>query len=568
VISVLDSRYLLTDEQMVQFITKGYLVLRNDLPNALHDKVFRQIQTVLAEEGNPGNNILPRIPEIQKFFDTPTVQGALSSILGPDYYLHPHRHCHYNPPGNPNPGGGAWHKDGFWNAVRSHRPWWAMIFYYTQDMTEELGPTAVLPGSQYLETFPGREEEAVLPAGPAGTMVLVHFDIWHRATHNRSRTDRFMLKFQFARRSAPAFPSWNNKTARMPIPEASAEGPVHLWLDVWSWLRGERPEEERAAAGLNVESDGVAGIVRTVAGSGGGASRERAYADMKGAAGIERASAGQDGAAEHRRADDAWAGSGLEPEESALQAVHSSRDSVRDSVAETAALLDSAAETEAIDAGYALARMGEAGIRELTDRLKSGTETAAQRAAYGLASCGDAAVDGLLEALAHSDERRRALACFALGMTGGTHAGAEAALLRALNDSSERVRRNALEALGMLKNPSRHAVSAVAKRLEAAVSEEEDAPDTAGRDFILDQGYIKNKIAYTAALTLLRIGSHGEADEVTGALARALESRDRYVRAYAFEALAQLRSPQAVEVLIRHSRTSRWCPDTTKASTF
>jgi len=35
---------------------------------------------------------------LQQVFDHPFVHGALVSLLGPDYYLHLHRHVHYNSP--------------------------------------------------------------------------------------------------------------------------------------------------------------------------------------------------------------------------------------------------------------------------------------------------------------------------------------------------------------------------------------------------------------------------------------------------------------------------------------
>ena len=70
-----DSQYLLTDEQMVHFITKGYVVFGNELPDQLHASVRDKLNVVLHEEGNPGNNILPRVPEIQQFFETPVVKG-------------------------------------------------------------------------------------------------------------------------------------------------------------------------------------------------------------------------------------------------------------------------------------------------------------------------------------------------------------------------------------------------------------------------------------------------------------------------------------------------------------
>ncbi|MFC5649181.1 HEAT repeat domain-containing protein [Paenibacillus solisilvae] len=485
-----DMEQLLNDDQMMQFITQGYLVLHNDLPGSLHKKVMQRINEVLVHEGNPGNNILPRVPDIQAFFETPVVKGALTSVLGPDYYLHPHRHCHYNSPGNQNPGGGEWHKDGYWSAMRSHRPWWAMIFYYTQDITTELGPTAIMPGSQYNEKFPGHEKEFLLPTGPAGTMVLVHFDLWHKASQNVSALDRYMLKFQFARRQTPSGPSWNNTSKTMPVPEAGSVSRTALWESIWNWMRGEQAPVKEASREDN-------------------------------------------------------------------------------SVIELARLAQDASEDDALNAVYELAGRGEVGVRELLDILDSGSNLAALRAAYGIQAAGEIAVQGLIERLRHADDRRRALACFSLGMLSCSNDRITAALTAGLSDDSQWVRRNAAEALGMLVNPSAEAVSALAHLLEISVrSEKEEAQTESTNAYSPNQDYIKNKLGYTAALSLLRIGKHGEAVEVVTALEEALSSNDRYVRAYAFEALSQLRIGEAVEVLLRYYRTSRWCPDTTKASMF
>src|SRR5690554_2231523 len=100
----MDQQYLLTDEQMRQFITEGYLILRTDFSESFHENLCRQLKDVYEKEGNPGNNILPRIPALHNVFDHPTVRGALSSVLGPDDILHPHRHGHYNA----NPKAGGW----------------------------------------------------------------------------------------------------------------------------------------------------------------------------------------------------------------------------------------------------------------------------------------------------------------------------------------------------------------------------------------------------------------------------------------------------------------------------
>ncbi|MXW78036.1 MAG: phytanoyl-CoA dioxygenase, partial [Gemmatimonadetes bacterium] len=86
-----DSIQLLSDEEVQRFIVDGCLTVQADYPPSFHAGIRDQIEAVFAEEGNPGNNILPRVPQIGRVFEHPNVQGALTSLLGPDYILNPHR---------------------------------------------------------------------------------------------------------------------------------------------------------------------------------------------------------------------------------------------------------------------------------------------------------------------------------------------------------------------------------------------------------------------------------------------------------------------------------------------
>ena len=88
---------LLNDQQMQDFIRQGYIVVNADLPLTVHQSIHQQIDTIFESTGNPGNDILPKVPDLYKVLQHPAVHGVLSSILGPDYMLHPHRHCHLNP---------------------------------------------------------------------------------------------------------------------------------------------------------------------------------------------------------------------------------------------------------------------------------------------------------------------------------------------------------------------------------------------------------------------------------------------------------------------------------------
>lgn len=241
--------HLLSDRDVRQFITEGYLVVRVGKSRAFHRGVYDEIESLLAKEGNPGNNILPRIPSIQQVYDDPAIAGALTSLLGPNYLMHPHRYCHLNSPGSKTQ---TWHKDDyvFDQNVRRHRFRWVMAFYYPQDVSEEMGPTGIIPRSQYRNSIASdtasEPDENVLPlCGEAGTVTIVNFDIWHRACANLSDKPRFMLKFQFTRMHEPDSPSWDNRSFDW---HSSPDDPTpRLGESVWRWLTGQTGNRDHVA---------------------------------------------------------------------------------------------------------------------------------------------------------------------------------------------------------------------------------------------------------------------------------------------------------------------------------
>ena len=86
---------LLDDEAMRRFVREGYVVLPSELPREFHDRMHGALDA-LDERGPLGhNNLLPCVPELARLLDEPVVRGALTSILGPGYYLHFHRHDHF-----------------------------------------------------------------------------------------------------------------------------------------------------------------------------------------------------------------------------------------------------------------------------------------------------------------------------------------------------------------------------------------------------------------------------------------------------------------------------------------
>ena len=269
------SNYLLTDEQIRRWISHGYLVLQTDFPTEFHDALNARIDEVMESEGNPGNNFLPRVPEAQEVFKHPAIRGALTSVVGPGYMMHPHRHCHYTYPGRKVQ---SWHKDSYWGhqKVRNHHPWWAMIFYYPHAVDELMGPSAVLPGTQFYDKRAGDEtEQPLLVEGKAGTFTLIHYDVWHRGSANNSDRTRAMMKFQFVRMVAPTTPTWNNQTSKWQSMNGDAPPNTHetIWEHQWNWLCGRQSDSITPADG----EDAVGALSTAVAGDYEPAGMDAAY---------------------------------------------------------------------------------------------------------------------------------------------------------------------------------------------------------------------------------------------------------------------------------------------------
>ena len=229
----------LTDAEMRDFIINGYVKIKTDFPPSFHENICQQLDTMFEVTGNLGNNVLPLIPEIQEIFDHPTVHGAMQGVLGENYVMHSHRYCHFNQQGSE---GQNFHKDSYEGdeQIRRHRCRWTMAFYYPQDVTEDMGPTAVLPGSQYYETGESAHKQPDLAlTGEAGSVTIVHYDLWHRAMPNSSEKRRYMVKFLFIRLDEPQTPSWNRRTTDWHAlgNDEESEHP-ELWESLWDWYNG------------------------------------------------------------------------------------------------------------------------------------------------------------------------------------------------------------------------------------------------------------------------------------------------------------------------------------------
>lgn len=433
------SPILLTDEQMKTFITDGFLILQTDFPKEFHRTLTDELNRVYKEEGNPGNNLLPRIREIQQVFDHPVITGALTSVLGPDYMLHAHRHGHYNA----QPVAGGWHKDSYWgySRMRNHHPWWAMIMYFPQDTPLELGPTGIMPGTQNYETrtFDSDETEGeAYASGGAGTFALIHYDIWHRSTPNVLGNARYMLKFEFMRTAAPTAPSWDNQEAKWVNP-ANLALPIArhetLWEETWNWLSG---NVGSIANSLEADEQKIVELADALEDTFEPNALNAAYELARyGRRGVETLLSGL----YHERTDVTRISAyGLSV--AGTDAVDGLRAALKHEREETV--------LHAVFALGELRHLAECSLPELVGLLPKSSAPVRSAVAEALGIIGgrtNEAVDGLVRCLQDADTQVRFTAGLSLSRLGAAAAAAVPALATALDDENRYVRAHALEAL-------------------------------------------------------------------------------------------------------------------------
>lgn len=462
---------LFDDAALRDFLIHGFcLRALDDLPADFHRAIYDKTTAVIARDGNPGNNVLPQIPEVQQVFDHPTVRGVLSSLLGPTYVMHSHRHPHVTGPFSQ---GGGWHKDSYWGygRIRDHHPRWIMAMYYPQDVPVEIGPTGAIPGSQYYESRVPRlstgddslvdSDNLGIPAvGTAGMVLFIHFDLWHRAYPNLTDRTRYMFKFQFTRLDEPTQPYGNALAEDIPLGDWEGHERAPVWRQMWRWLRG----------------------------------------------------------------DSRWTTDG---DPSTL-----------------AAVLRDPREEARLSAAYTLGGLGAAGISALVDALRTGEEPIQRAAGYGLSVAGDDAIQPLVDTLTSESDFARAMAVYALGDRGARAAGALDALIGRATDPSPRVTRPLADALGQVRSDAAASVPALIHLLR----------------------HDDEQTRFNAAYGLAKF--RDAAAPAVDALAAGLRDDNRYVRGHCAIALEQVGTAESLKALLHYLQAARWCPLTSKESTF
>ena len=157
---------LLDDERVREFIANGFLRLTPDVDAQTHQAVDALLRQACENETWYGNNILARVPQMHTVLDCPVVRGALTSLLGEGYRLHPHRAVHTSTPletremtvrpetdappmGKGSAAGSGWHQDAQspLSRARHHVPRYLIGFYFPHDVPVAMGPRGFKPAA-------------------------------------------------------------------------------------------------------------------------------------------------------------------------------------------------------------------------------------------------------------------------------------------------------------------------------------------------------------------------------------------------------------------------------------
>ena len=515
-----ESLDLLNDQQINHFLAHGWLQLDTKLPLDYHQSLFEKFKGIVGEDNdfNPGNNLLPVVPELNLVFDDPVIKGALTSVLGKNYMMHPHRVLHDNPPGSEAQ---VWHHDSYWGykrKVHNHHPWWVMIMYYPQDMFEGIGPTGVIPGTQYIaQRLADSDISGIHANGKSGVCMMIHYDIWHRKMKNFTDLKRYMVKFEFIRMEPPSDITWNNTT-----PDAINQFELNsinyqpIWKSQLEWLSGGKiaPEarifDSSSQVQLRQELD---------------SSETKIIVD-------------------------------------ALNKLYGAKNLDSETLSVIEALVHHENEFISLSACYSLAATGNDGITRLIQLMhsndgknvddprcfidegqKSELEMVCRNAVHGLVAGGASSIEELIRAYQSGMERIKKYVCFALGEIDSNSNSVLDTLATGCLHEDPAVRLNAVEALG-LKQCREQDVTLIDNLLR-------DADD---------------EVRFNAALALARNGEGSL--YATEGLAQALCDPNRYVYGYALEALERINTKKSTDVLMKYLKATRYCPYTTADSLF
>lgn len=204
------------------FRAQGFVLLRSVFERSLMDELRSALdQARMAEEQRFGLEALREIGQdgyvsdllsigspIEKLLDSDPVHEVLEVIFGEEGGLYVGQGIILDPGKGRGVWPRCWHADMF--EVRSALADPDFCFainclVIVDDINEENGPTAVLPGSHNLRTLHASEENDLKQmefraVAPSGSMLVLDGGVWHSASINHSPFPRRVVKLLFTRR--------------------------------------------------------------------------------------------------------------------------------------------------------------------------------------------------------------------------------------------------------------------------------------------------------------------------------------------------------------------------------
>ncbi len=504
----------LTDEKIRRFICDGFLVVDVDLPASFHADVEEKLRFSIEQEFPMGNNILPRIPEMYQVLDSAPVVCALTSLLGADYLLHPHRAVHTSTPlenkkehknvqltpevnapamGKGSMAGSGWHQDAQSPLARAryHVPRHLILFYFPHDTEVDMGPTRLEAGS-YLFSHPEKPVYPILPNFVArGTVFIVHFDMVHAGFSNLSERTRYVVKFVASRTrnpdTLPSPPDWttpDNIHARYPLEP--------VWSHVWRWLHGLAHVPMTQSAPSEITQ--VKRLNRIYSAVSDESQISKLIDELMSLKGSNR----------HQR------------------------------------------ELRTTDSGKRI-------LRDMPTKIPRWNERAIvmEDSTYALALAGDEAVKAICALFELDDPWISINACFALGEIGNSEA--VPTLVEALKNSHQQIVRQALDALGVLGHPINDALAEI-ERLMTISHDKWLEPE------VMRGWTAQDQVRLNAVFALLNV-IHLEGSDlrtIEHILINSLDDPNGYVPEVSCEALRRINTPTAIAAAFKYLQRHRW----------
>jgi ectoine hydroxylase-related dioxygenase (phytanoyl-CoA dioxygenase family) len=188
------------NHEIGRFDELGYVMLPELLSTGEADELYRAFEALPpGHEVGHGRNfynerMLLQDERFAYVLTKPELVETLRTLIGDDIQV-----ISYDAPVTP-PGKGSergWHIE--LHGFSSDSLLTVNVGIYLQDITDEIGPLYVIPGSHLWRREPTAEEaspphpQEVKVTVPAGTCIVIHGQLWHSASFNRSQTTRRAL---------------------------------------------------------------------------------------------------------------------------------------------------------------------------------------------------------------------------------------------------------------------------------------------------------------------------------------------------------------------------------------